>query len=421
MRLIIPQRAIPIRSRPVTRHHQLLRHYQSSQRSRSLLGIVVTNNLSYFSTTSSTTTNTNRSTSTSTTSTTSNTSNTTGVSTEDQKNDKIIKLRVAIVGGGVAGLSTALHLAPLASAGLISSPIHIYESATEEDPFHDKNYNKASSTSTNNNNSNNNSNNNDIYSGSGCHGRDVGVGIWSSAVSPFTQYNHRQSHSQFLNHIQEKGRWVNQVGYRTPDGSWLAQSNLSCGPSAVPNEGDGAGDDNDDGDDNNNTDTDPALLFLKERDLLKALRDAVACETELYQTIQTHYANKEGCQNGTVEGVLAHYDRYGDELGASVGLGRLVFGSGSMSKDMYHMIVDASGTVSIQSILLQVFFFLICTMYHMLFSFLLMLYLLYSLDGRYSLPYCYRILVYEHGMGPTLIADPVHSKVKNELTTTIFQ
>ena len=37
------------------------------------------------------------------------------------------KLRVAIVGAGVSGLTTAIHLAPLVRSGLIDAPIDLFE------------------------------------------------------------------------------------------------------------------------------------------------------------------------------------------------------------------------------------------------------------------------------------------------------
>jgi len=239
-----------------------------------------------------------------------------------------IDLRVAIVGGGAAGLSTALHLAPLAAAGLISSPIHIYESKTRDQDV-DLLEKKASTPKE---------------AGCGPYGRDIGVGIWSSALLSFAKNssNHK-SHYDFLQHIQEKGRWASKVGYRTPDGSWLAKSNLACGPSLLEE----VGTQNEDEVQKNKYVNDPALLFLTERELITALRNAVKYEEEECSTILTHYANKDNCRNSTVEGVLAHYDKNGDEVGSSLGLGRLVFNNGSMSNGMYHVIVDASGTVSI--------------------------------------------------------------------------
>eukprot|EP00957_Ditylum_brightwellii_P087110 6629930-Ditylum_brightwellii.AAC.1 len=43
-------------------------------------------------------------------------------------------MRIAIVGGGAAGLSTALHLAPLVSKGIIEGPVDLYESLCPDSP-----------------------------------------------------------------------------------------------------------------------------------------------------------------------------------------------------------------------------------------------------------------------------------------------
>lgn len=238
-----------------------------------------------------------------------------------------VRLRVAVVGGGVAGLSTALHLAPLAAAGLISSPIHLYESSLRSPVITHSSW--CDPTKLN-------------QIGSGSQGRAVGVGIWSTALIPFTEHcNDRKSHMHFLKTIQDKGRWVNKVGYRTPDGNWLAKSNLECGSSLLKESCE---------EQPSHYCNDPALLFLTEKELITALREAVSHEEMECGTIKTHYANKPGCSNGKVDGILAHYDKDGAES-SSVGLGRLVFGNGAMSKGMYHVIVDAAGTVSLSTLI----------------------------------------------------------------------
>ena len=233
-----------------------------------------------------------------------------------------IRLNVAVVGAGVAGLSTALHLAPLAASGIISSPIHVYESSTRLQDVESKVSKSA---------------------GSGAHGRDIGVGIWSSALLPFIEKNsNRKSHLNFLKEIQEKGRWVNQVGYRTPKGQWLARSNLATIDLLSST--------------SLNYNDDPALLFLTERDLLSALRDSVQYEEEHCSTISIRYAQESGCLNGIVEGILAHSEKNIDGIESSIGSGQLVFESGNVSEDMYHLIVDASGMVCL------------CTCFHYLLS-----------------------------------------------------
>ena len=127
------------------------------------------------------------------------------------------RLRVAVVGGGVAGMSAALHLANLVSQGLISGPI-------------------------------------DIYEASGHQGRDVGVGVWSTALSHF-EGSDRESHQLVYQDLIRRGTFVKGVGYRTPQGHWLAESNLE-------------------------SDDLPQLLFLREKDLIMSLRKAVHLEEQ---------------------------------------------------------------------------------------------------------------------------------------------
>lgn len=193
---------------------------------------------------------------------------------------------MAVVGGGTAGSSTALHLAPLAG-GVVRAPVHLYEATTRDAPA----------------------------------GRDVGVGVWSTALGPFfvgrgeaPGGGRRRGHASLSASLRRAGRWARGVGYRTPKGRWLARSTL------------GRGDDDDDV---------PGLLFLREADLLRALRDAVATEEG---AVETFHASKPTCRASEVVGVVA--DR------VDVGAGRLVFGNGSLSTDTYHLIVDATGTNS---------------------------------------------------------------------------
>jgi 2-polyprenyl-6-methoxyphenol hydroxylase-like FAD-dependent oxidoreductase len=132
------------------------------------------------------------------------------------------KLRVAIVGGGCAGLSTALHLAPLVEQGWIAGPIDIYE----EKP---------------------------VVS------RDIGVGIWSTALEPFRDSN-RTSHRVVYQTMTTDGTWLGDVGYRTPDGAWLLKSKLPTNKKTMEER------------------DMPALLFLRERDMLESLQEAVHWE-----------------------------------------------------------------------------------------------------------------------------------------------
>jgi 2-polyprenyl-6-methoxyphenol hydroxylase-like FAD-dependent oxidoreductase len=149
------------------------------------------------------------------------------------------RLRVAVVGGGCAGLSSALHLAPLVEKGLLASPIDIY---THDNP-------------------------------SMSHQRDIGVGVWSTALDPFRFEQDRPSHQLAYESLIQAGTWVTNVGYRTPDGSWLMKSHLP------PNHSEA---------DQRNM---PALLFLREKDLWNSLSTAVHWEQQRGM-IQIHTQQK---------------------------------------------------------------------------------------------------------------------------------
>lgn len=128
-------------------------------------------------------------------------------------------MRVAVVGGGAAGLSTALHLAPLVTQGYLCGPIDVYDTGKDA-------------------------------SGGG---RDIGVGIWSTALDPFRESS-ADCHQLVYQDMTTRGTFIRDVGYRTPTGKWLAESRL-------------------DG-------TIPDLLFLRERDMMAALRKAVHLEEQ---------------------------------------------------------------------------------------------------------------------------------------------
>jgi 2-polyprenyl-6-methoxyphenol hydroxylase-like FAD-dependent oxidoreductase len=166
------------------------------------------------------------------------------------------RMRVAIVGGGVSGLSTALHLAPLAARGIIAAPIDVYESSPN------------------------------------VKGRSIGVGIWSTALDSFRESS-RPSHQLVWERMTSQGSWIDEVGYRTPQGDWLVHSRLSTHFSNKSN--------NNNSNNSNNassssekgetsptsTSSTPGLLFLRESDVHAALRMAVAAEEHL-STIQLH-------------------------------------------------------------------------------------------------------------------------------------
>jgi 2-polyprenyl-6-methoxyphenol hydroxylase-like FAD-dependent oxidoreductase len=158
------------------------------------------------------------------------------------------RLRIAVVGGGVAGLSAALHLAPLVSRGLIE-PVDVYDKRSPNDAE-----------------------------------REIGVGIWSTGLDPF-RLEMRDSHEAVWNNMTSSGSWVGDVGYRTPSGHWLAQSHL-------PTEQD----------DDSSKKVLPRLLFLRECDVLQALLLATRLEENL-GTVRLHQG-PETCVRGIHEDAL---------------------------------------------------------------------------------------------------------------------
>jgi len=181
------------------------------------------------------------------------------------------RLRIAIVGGGAAGLSSALHLAPLVQQGLVASPIDIYEPSRSI-------------------------------------GREIGVGLWSTALEPF-RVSQRNSHQLLWHDMLHYGTFIKDVGYRTPNGGWLARSEL---PTEV-------GDDVDM----------PALLFLREMDMLTALRRAVHLE-EQQGTVQIHKGDSSRI-TGIVEESPHAYSS------------NLIGGIDNTTDRDYHLIVAADG------------------------------------------------------------------------------
>lgn len=107
----------------------------------------------------------------------------------------------------------ALYLAPLVKSGLIESPIDVYDAGQKE-------------------------------------ATDIGVGIWSTALDGFRDSVNVESHQIAYKFLMTHGTLSKGVGFRSPRGDWLAESNLS-------------------GDDT------PDLLFLKEKDIVRALQLAV--------------------------------------------------------------------------------------------------------------------------------------------------
>eukprot|EP00934_Nitzschia_sp_Nitz4_P006471 Nitzschia sp. Nitz4//scaffold81_size91200//26828//28408//NITZ4_004981-RA/size91200-processed-gene-0.121-mRNA-1//-1//CDS//3329558695//6461//frame0 len=184
------------------------------------------------------------------------------------------RMRIAVVGGGASGLSAALHMAPLVENGLLDGPIDVYDASPEG-------YMK---------------------------GREIGVGLWSTALDPF-QKSPEESHQLVYDELIHHGSFVRDVGYRTPRGHWLAKSRLE--------------------------DPLPNLLFLREKDMLGALRKGVSME-ESRGTIRLH-------PNSMVDSVYEDSDQpWSAPLVINNAAGDLV----TTERD-YHLIVAADGVNSV--------------------------------------------------------------------------
>lgn len=187
------------------------------------------------------------------------------------------KLRIAIVGSGCAGLSCALHLAPLVDQGLVAGPIDLFDNAQKQ-----------------------------------TRARTIGVGIWSTALQPFAT-SQRESHQLVWRGLSEThGTWLEKVGYRTPNGTWLMQSHLS--PASMP-----------------------SLLFVKERDLMETLQKAVHWEEHHHGTTVQVHAGKAATVGGLYEASPAP-----DSTNLLLPESEL-----SMSARDYHLIIATDGIHSI--------------------------------------------------------------------------
>lgn len=193
------------------------------------------------------------------------------------------KLRVAIVGGGAAGLSAALQFAQHAEAGRIETPIDIYESHSDECLHH--------------------------YS-------NIGVGLWSPSLEVF-RHTSRESHELVLSEMVKHGRWVGDVGYRTPSGSWLMKSRLSNDFDSYLETGR------------------PALLFLRENDMLMTLRKAVHIEEQRGMV----KVRQDGGTKTKVVGL--------DEQSTMPLSSRLAFDHERFSERDYHLVIAADGMKSV--------------------------------------------------------------------------
>jgi 2-polyprenyl-6-methoxyphenol hydroxylase-like FAD-dependent oxidoreductase len=196
-------------------------------------------------------------------------------------------LRVAVVGGGAAGLSAALHLAPLVSAGKIAAPIDVYDAP----PSHNESSSHSSS-------------------------RNIGVGIWSTALDPFL-HSDRTSHQVVYQEMTNRGSWLGDVGYRTPNGAWLMKSHLptSHEEAALQNM--------------------PGLLFLREKDMIHALEKAVHWEQQL-GTVRLHRDGNKTRTTGLQEDCSLPWST------------KLAFDKDTRYSDRdYHLVIAADGTHSV--------------------------------------------------------------------------
>lgn len=264
---------------------------------------------------------------------------------DDASSNNNDQLRIAVVGGGAAGMTAALHLSPLVSAGLIQT-VDIYESTQTR---------KSTSDLTHKRNSGHediSARGKQLYPGSGALGRNIGVGIWSTAWWTFLKnlqlgisstntddkdipkQKNRQSYKTLLQDLESCGSYVGDVGYRTPNGSWLVKSELNSHPFGI---NDLINDDNKQSTKSIEEDIDnPALLFVRERDLLSCLRNAIKIEQRL-GTVKYHSGTRvNGIDNingelGSL--VLQHTDDIENE-------------SLSWMSPQYHLIIAADGLYS---------------------------------------------------------------------------
>ena len=171
-------------------------------------------------------------------------------------------------------MSTALHLAPLVTQGLINGPIDVYEKSM-------------------------------------VGGRDIGVGIWSTALDPFQQSS-RDSLQLVYDNMTKHGTFVRDVGYRCPKGQWLAESRLD--------------------------DDLPGLLFLREVDMLSALRKAVHLE-EQRGTVHLHVG-----LNYKIDSI---YEQSADPWAAPLMIQNIKTGQQEPTARSYHLIAAADGMNSV--------------------------------------------------------------------------
>lgn len=218
------------------------------------------------------------------------------------------KLRIAIVGAGASGMSTALHLAPLAKKGLIAMPIDIYEKSSPSD-VHPHVLHPESGDE-------------DFHPGSGHVGREVGIGIWSTALVPFLRKKSK-THLDLIKDLEEKGQYVGRVGYRTPSGNWLTRGKLNTSGLLMSQI------------DNVDKTHDPALLFIREKDFLSSLRNACKVEESNNGTIRIHTNTevKDVALPDTADKAFSGFLKFSDDNNVH-------------SSDSYHLIISADGMQS---------------------------------------------------------------------------
>ena len=227
-------------------------------------------------------------------------------------------LKVAIVGAGASGMSTALHLAPLVKKGLIAKPIHVYEKTGPSPQIkhpHELHLKEGYDEQ--------------FHPGSGHIGREVGIGIWSTALEPFLSNNDNSddTHLNLIRTLEDKGQYVGKVGYRTPSGKWLTKDQLNThGLFSTSRQKDKQG-----------SQSDPALLFIREKDFLSSLRKACETEEEIHGTIQMHNnvdVDDIQLSNTTDESYSGYlqFSTKGDEK--------------TLSEEPFHLIIAAEGMQS---------------------------------------------------------------------------
>jgi len=203
-----------------------------------------------------------------------------------------------VVGGSAAGLSAALHLAPLVQRGLISGPIDVFDAP-----------------------------------GIRPTDREIGVGIWSTALDPFA-CSERQSHALLYEEMSCCGTWVGDVGYRSPDGTWLLRNRLPV-PVIRGGEGESAGASDGNTTASNDTNNMASLLFLREKDFLSSLKKAAHLEEQL-GTLCIHR------EKGTKTKVCGLEETSSKPWSCRLSLGDF----SHFSERDYHLIIAADGTHS---------------------------------------------------------------------------